>query len=245
MKQLGDLSFSGKGSSWRRGAAESPQGAVDVAEIVPQEVPDRRFEHSYAYTVSVPAAVVGVLLSTRTSSINFVARVAKSTGTYISSKKCGDKDQDLTDMAFTVAGKNSHNVALASSFLVRVVRGDRIGEVLESVQLCQPQRVGSDKPSRAKSKAGDEATPKENGRTKPSKQQHVVKPDPSSTKGKNLSEAPGAEAVDEGGPERDEEEINEQLFSAPDASAGEPSRRTRSGRRGGRGSKERGGKTAK
>lgn len=205
-----------------------------LGSIQPVEVQDERFERSFSYPVSVPAPIVGLLLSVRYTAINFIATVGKATYTFISSpKRSKEKDEEngsSTDaelIVFTVAGKNSHNVALAASFLLRVVQGERIKDVLVSVLSCQPQPTGSSGRGHSEAEGTGKGKPK-------------------FIDGSSLKSGAISKPADEKstavvpGPEQDEEEINAQLFSAPSdvASGGVPRRGGRS--RGGRGRSSKG-----
>jgi hypothetical protein len=174
--------------SWRGGEATGAgAGAPAAASVTPRQV-EGGFEHS----VHVPAATVSALLSPRLppSPGSFVAAVGKATHTSISSPKRvqaagrgrggggggdGDKHSNSEVFAFSITGKNSHDVALAAGFLLRVLQGERIQAVLQTVAGCQPQ--GEPEPAPAEpaqgggggkppSKAAEHASSKSSSKSK-------------------------------------------------------------------------------
>ena len=167
----GKSSAAEKGS-WRKSAEEAPTTSREVSGrsvastesesvgngnlscIVPEKVEGEGVEPSYRHCVNVPSSLVGMLLSNRKLTGNFITNVGKATFTFISLPKHIDKSSaeegvvsekhSRNDIVvFTVAGKNSANVALASSFLLRVVNGEILRDVLKSVRTCEPQPTSS------------------------------------------------------------------------------------------------------
>lgn len=253
---LGSGSGATERSSWRS-TDERPlrdwksgreRQVVDVESIKPVEVEDERFEHSFSFSVDVPASIVGLLLSSRGTGVNLIATIGKATYTFISSPKRNRDDDSRSAnsiVVFTIAGKNSHNVALASSLLLRVVQGERIKDVLKSVTACQPQPTGSSAKSAAETDGHAKYKNKSNDRLIANGGSTIKR---ESSKKDSVDKPPAATEnipISEGSPEMDEEVVNAHLFTAPidEAESSNVSSR-RSGSTSGRGSGKRGGRSS-